>query len=132
MFVDVGAGIWAYSLGVGATKRHKVISVEPLPDNARRLCRGIIASGLRWRNYIVTNALYSSHTDLVLTTDEIAPEKYKLKSLMTSKKNRKEIIVSFSVLLDDLLTKFNITVAGLQIPATHHPDRILKGGKAFF
>ncbi|XP_076447040.1 uncharacterized protein LOC143284246 [Babylonia areolata] len=64
-FIDIGANIGLFSL-LAASMGHKVIAVEPAPQNVKKLIQSIQVNGFADKIHVLNNAVTKSHINVSL------------------------------------------------------------------
>ncbi|XP_041362361.1 uncharacterized protein LOC121378315 [Gigantopelta aegis] len=125
--LDIGAGIGALSLAMAQMHRF-VIAVEPSPENARRLCEGIIQGRFQRKVSIVNNAL--SDKVKMMELDVWDNERSNVHVRDVTKPSDKTLVQA--IRLDNLVDRFPFALTAIHIDVGENVASILRGVGYFF
>ncbi|XP_041373619.1 uncharacterized protein LOC121386693 [Gigantopelta aegis] len=125
-FVDIGANLGTYSLTFAKMGR-RVLAIEPLDENVRRLCNSIRLGRFYREVYVIHNALSDRRYKVAFRRFKDNVGATQIKEADPSDSNTVE-----AVLLDDLLEVFSFDKVIVKLDVETHEARVLAGADNFF
>ncbi|XP_041351657.1 uncharacterized protein LOC121370473 [Gigantopelta aegis] len=126
-FVDIGANVGVYGLTIAKMGR-RVVLIDPLLGNVRRLCKSIREGQFQNEAYVIHNAISDKRFRVGFGTHPGNVGGTYVKE-MTSANDAE---VAQAIPLDDLLSIFNFTKVVIKMDIEGHETRALLGGDRFF
>ncbi|CAH1778317.1 unnamed protein product [Owenia fusiformis] len=135
-FIDVGAHIGMHTL-MAAAMGHKVVAVEPLPENQARLHKSIRMNGYEHMVKLVSNVISNKRKNVSLGYDKDrigSAQVHDSDTLVEINNMRRNIeyINAQAVTMDDLLDPVTFTSAILKISIEGHECEALQTSKQLF
>ena len=127
VFLDIGAGIGVFSLAMAQMHRF-VIAVEPSPENARRLCEGIIQGRFQRKVSIINNALSDTVKMMELDVWDDERSNVRVRDVTKSSSNPKVEAIR----LDDIVNRFPFSPTAIRIDVGENVVNVLRGVGSFF
>ena len=135
IFLDVGANIGVYSLSAAKLGR-KVIAIDPLPTNIKRLCTSFAIGNFSKQSTIVTNPLSNEYVNVKLGNrrNNIGSTSVKNSKAVESLNETLSGELYPTAKLDDILSLpgFNAKYVVIKIDVEKHESLLLKGSNSFF
>ncbi|KAL8619642.1 hypothetical protein ACOMHN_019697 [Nucella lapillus] len=128
--IDVGGNLGLVALQA-ALQGRQVVSVEPIPENALRLCRSVIDFGHKSLVHVIQNAASSQEGTVSLAMDR-PKGRARYGVQLKSHKFKYEATVAYSILLDSLLDFLPFKRAALKIDVESHEGHVLAGAHKLF
>ncbi|XP_046576755.1 uncharacterized protein LOC124284696 [Haliotis rubra] len=132
-FMDLGSHVGAFSLSVAKFGR-KVISVDPLIENVKRLCKSIQKGGFTDRMTIIFNPLGFNHSFVNFKREfgNVGGTSVVASSGSSTKSPCEEPADSYTITLDDTLPFLPFKKAVLKMDIQEFEYYVLSGAKRFF
>ncbi|KAK7110971.1 uncharacterized protein [Littorina saxatilis] len=127
--IDIGANVGLVSLQA-AMQGRQVFSVEPIYDNAIRLCRSALDFGHAHLVHVINNAVSSFEGNVTLAMD--APKYHTRFEVVRSKGWGHEATVVYAIVLDRLLDILPFRRAALKIDVESHEGHVISGAQRLF
>nr|KAG5687703.1 hypothetical protein BaRGS_019363 [Batillaria attramentaria] len=125
--IDVGANVGLVALQA-AIQGRQVVALEPVPDNAVRLCRAARDFGHAHLVHVLQNAISSSEGPVTLAMDTPRQSTH----FTLEKNGRFSPTSSYAITLDRLLEIVNFKSAALKIDVEGHEGHVLAGAERLF
>ncbi|KAK7090193.1 uncharacterized protein [Littorina saxatilis] len=127
--IDVGGNVGLVALQA-AMQGRQVVAVEPIPENALRLCRSALDFGHSHLVHVINNAVSSSEGNVTLASD-ISKQSTRFEVARKSGWGF-DSIVRFAILLDRLLEVVPFKRAALKIDVESHEGHVIAGAHKLF
>ncbi|KAL8605742.1 hypothetical protein ACOMHN_065867 [Nucella lapillus] len=127
--IDVGANLGLVTLQA-AMQGREVVAVEPVAENALRLCRSVLDFGHAPLVHVIQNAVSSREGNVTLAmVAQKARTQYEVRDSNTSGYGA---TTAYAIWLDRLLDVLPFTKAALKIDVEGHEGHVLAGAERMF